>query len=165
MKRVNSIPSVTDTQAYCSWKKQWSSQEDLDVHSYIFDQCRPDHVLMFSNMLFPDFVVAEGGVFLGRNFSDEVFDTCFALASGDLSKTEQLLNVVRIYDVFGQGARDVSDDVFLQLCNVIGFSWRMVLKEKFPEKVFCVEVSNSEQNYGPDITFYQVGPLSLGAGT
>lgn len=119
---------------------------------------------MFSNMLFPDFVVAEGGVFLGRNFSDEVFDRCIALASGDLSKTEQLLNVVRIYDVFGQGARDVSDDVFLQLCNVIGFSWRMVLKEKFPEKIFCVEVSNSEQNYGPDITFYQVGPLSLGSG-
>ncbi|MBK5374406.1 hypothetical protein JFT81_07145 [Pseudomonas sp. TH43] len=165
MKRVNSIPSVTDTQAYGSWKNQWSSQESLDVHSYIFDQCRPDHVLLFSKMFFPDFVVAKGGVFLERNFSNEVFDRCFVLASGDLPKTEQLLNVVRIYDVFGQGASDVSDDVFLQLCNVIGFAWRMVLKEKFPEKVFCVEVSNSEQNYGPDITFYQVGPLSLGVGT
>lgn len=161
MKRVNSIPSVTDTQAYCSWKKQWSSQEDLDVHSYIFDQCRPDHALLFSKMFFPDFVVVEGGVFLERNFSNEAFDRCFGLAAGDLSKTERLLNAVKIYDVFGQGASDVSEDIFLQLCNVIGFAWRMVLKEKFPEKVFCVEVSNSQQNYGPDITFYQVGPLSF----
>ena len=163
MKRVNSIPSVTDNPAYCSWKKQWSSQEGLDVYSYIFDQCQPEHILLFSKMLFPDFVVKEGGVFLARNFSTEVLDRCSGLASGDISKTEKLLNVVRFYDVFGQVAAGVSDDVFLQLCNVIGFAWRMVLKEKFPEKVFCVEVSNSEQNYGPDITFYQVGSLSPGA--
>ncbi|WP_085690327.1 MULTISPECIES: hypothetical protein [unclassified Pseudomonas] len=157
MKRVNSIPSVTDTQAYDSWKKQWSSQEGLDVYSYIFDQCQPEHILLFSKMFFPDFVVNEGGVFLARNFSAEVFDSCLGLASGDLSKTEKLLNVVRVYDVFGQVVDNVPDDVFVQLCNVIGFAWHMVLKEKFSERVFCVEVSNSEQNYGPDVTFYQVG--------
>ncbi|MFW9078701.1 hypothetical protein ACOI9X_05380 [Pseudomonas sp. P2757] len=40
---------------------------------------------------------------------------------------------------------------------MIELAWRMVLKEKFPEKSFCVEAENSEQNYGPVITFYQVG--------
>jgi hypothetical protein len=32
----------------------------------------------------------------------------------------------------------------------------MVLKEKFPDKLFSVEVSNSDENYGPVVTFYQV---------
>ncbi len=66
------------------------------------------------------------------------------------------MNNVHVYELFEQCADDVSDSIFLQLRNVLAFSWGMVLKEKFPEKKFFVEVSDSESNYGPVITFFQV---------
>jgi len=156
MQLINSIPLVIDTEPYDVWKQQWANQEGLDIHSYINDQCHPEQILMFSTLLFPAFVVSEEGVFLERNFSDETFARCMSLAYGDMAEAERLLNYVKIYDVFGQYGDGVSANVFLQLCEVIGFAWRMVLKEKFPDRFFNVEVSNSDENYGPVVTFYQV---------
>jgi hypothetical protein len=153
---INAIPPVIDTEQYDAWKKQWASQEGLDIHSYINDQCHPEQMLLFSTLFFPTFVVSQGGVFLERNFSVETFARCLNLASRDMAEAERLLNYVKLYDVFGQYGDGVSHSIFLQLCEVIGFAWRMVLKEKFPDKLFSVEVSNSDENYGPVVTFYQV---------
>lgn len=156
MQVINSIPWVIDTEPFDTWKQQWSNQEGLDIHSYINDQCHPEQILIFSTLLFPTFIVSEGGVFLERNFSHEAFARCVNLAAGDMAEVERLMNYVKIYDVFGQYGNGVSPRIFLQLCEMIGFAWRMVLKEKFPDTLFTVEVSNSDEDYGPVVTFYQV---------
>lgn len=98
-----------------------------------------------------------GWGFFRAKFFSETYDKCFLAASGDISEAERMLNHVLMYDVFSHCTDQVSESIFLQVCNVIELAWRMVLKEKFPEKTFCVEAENSEQNYGPVITFYQVG--------
>lgn len=156
MKIVNSVPPVSDAVKYEAWRKQWSVQEGIDIHLYISDQCHPEQMLLFSKILFPDFVVVDDGVFLERNFTKEVFDERMADSVGDVSQVERILNYVHVYDIFGQCNEVVSDSVFLQLSHVIAFSWKMVLREKFPSKSFCVEASNSEDDYGPVITFFSV---------
>lgn len=108
------------------------------------------------DVFLPDVRRVSRGVFLERNFSVETLARCLSLASHDMAEAERLLNYVKLYDVFGQYGDGVSTAIFLQLCEVIGFAWRMVLKEKFPDKLFSVEVSNSDENYGPVVTFYQV---------
>ncbi|MFJ4605623.1 hypothetical protein [Pseudomonas atacamensis] len=156
MQVINSIPLVLDTEPFDTWKQQWANQEGLDIHSYINDQCHPEQILMFSPLLFPTFIVSEGGVFLERNFSQEAYARSVNLAAGDMAEVERLMNYVKIYDVFGQFGNGVSPRIFHQLCEMIGFAWRMVLKEKFPDTLFTVEVSNSDEDYGPVVTFYQV---------
>ncbi|WP_236190330.1 hypothetical protein [Pseudomonas paraglycinae] len=155
MNGIYSIPPVTDAVKYETWKNQWAQQQGLDIFSYISDQCHPEQMLLFSKVLFPDFLTCEGGVFLERNFASETFAARMA-EMHDIRKVEQVMNNVHVYELFEQCADDVSDSIFLQLRNVLAFSWGMVLKEKFPEKKFFVEVSDSESNYGPVITFFQV---------
>ncbi|MGP6421417.1 hypothetical protein ACTZGP_21870 [Pseudomonas putida] len=156
MNGIYSIPPVTDAVNYETWKKQWTEQEGLDVFSYISDQCHPEQMLLFSKVFFPDFLTVGEGVFLERNFAFETFSARMA-EMNDVREVERIINNVHVYDLFDQCADNVSDSVFFQLCNVIAFSWRMVLKEKFPDQKFFVEVSNSESDYGPVITFFQVG--------
>jgi len=155
MNGIYTIPPVTDAVKYEAWKSQWAQQQGLDVFSYISDQCHPEQMLLFSKVLFPDFLTCEGGVFLERNFAAETFAARMA-EMHDIRKVERVMNNVHVYELFEQCANNVSDNVFLQLRNVLEFSWGMVLKEKFPEKKFFVEVSDSESNYGPVITFFQV---------
>lgn len=154
MKIVHSIPPVSDAVKYEAWKKQWSVQEGLDIHLYISDQCHPEQMLLFSKILFPGFIIINDGVFLERNFTKEVFDDRMAEAGGDISEVERILNYVHVYDIFGQCNEIVSESVFLQLSHMIAFSWRLVLREKFPGKRFRVEALSSEDYYGPVITFF-----------
>ncbi|MBP5134117.1 hypothetical protein HUT02_35735, partial [Pseudomonas protegens] len=63
---------------------------------------------------------------------------------------------IHLYDVFSGTASDVGDVIFEQLADIFAVSWRLVLKDKFPEKKFSVEVSNTEQDYGPTIIFFQI---------
>lgn len=157
MNRISSTPPINDAVKYEAWKNQWVDQKGVGVYSYISEQCHPEQMLLFSKVFFPDFLVVDGGVFLERNFTTEVFNARMVELNGDLARVEKILNNVHIYDLFDQCAEDVSDSIFLQLCNVLSFSWRLVLKEKFPTRLFCVEFCNSEKNYGPVITFYQLG--------
>jgi hypothetical protein len=66
------------------------------------------------------------------------------------------MNHTHLYDIFSGCADEVDDVVFEQLAEIVALSWRLVLKDKFPGIKFSVDVSNSDQDYGPTVTFYQV---------
>jgi len=76
--------------------------------------------------------------------------------NGDVCAVEKIMNHTHLYDIFAGCSDDVDDVVFEQLAEVVALSWRLVLKDKFPESKFVVDVSNSDQDYGPTVTFYQV---------
>ncbi|WP_242167922.1 MULTISPECIES: hypothetical protein [unclassified Pseudomonas] len=141
---------------YERWKSQWKDQSELVESCFISDVVHPEDVLVFSTVLFPDFVVYESGVFLESGFTVEAFSSWMQSCNSDVVAVEKVLNHVHLYDVFAGCSDRVDEAVYEQLCNLIAQSWRMVLLSKFPEKKFCVQAIVSDQEYGPVVTFSQV---------
>ncbi|WP_212748489.1 hypothetical protein, partial [Escherichia coli] len=71
------------------------------------------------------------------------------------SSVESILNHVNIYDIFSGKGEEVPDSIFIQIANVLKFSWEVSLAKCFLNKRFVVEASFSDMEYGPTLTFYQ----------
>ncbi|WP_340146342.1 hypothetical protein [Pseudomonas poae] len=131
-------------------------KSEIDELSYLSTQCHPEDVLLSSKLFFPDFVVVGEAVFLEAKYEDKVFDCWLKQFEGDLQATEKMINHTHLYDVFDGYSEDVDDKVFEQVAEVVALSWRLVLANNYPKKKFNVEVSSSDQDYGPVVSFYQV---------
>lgn len=156
MIKINTLNPLVGLSRYQSWKSRWAEEDNVDEFSYISSMCNPEDVLLMSKLFFPDFVVVGGGVFLGVKYSKDIFDSWIGQFDGDLQETEKMINHTHLYDVFDGCSEEVDNRVFEQLAEVLALSWRLVLSEKFPEKKIKVEILNSDQDYGPIITFYQM---------
>ncbi len=156
MKKIHVIPRLNGLVRYERWRSEWGEGSEVDEYSYLSHMCHPEDMLLSCKLLFPDFVSVGGGVFLGSRYDRELFDTWFEKLGGNLQATEKVINHTHLYDVFDGCSDDVDDRVFEQLANVMALSWQLVLREKFPSKTFKVEVSNTDQDYGPVISFYQI---------
>lgn len=156
MIEIKTIKPFRNLIKYESWKSGWMEEDGVDIFSYISDMCNPEYFLLSCKLLFPDFVVIKGAVFLENRFSSDIFYCWLKQLNGDVHAVEKIMNHMHLYDVFGGSLDDVDDAVLAQLSEVIALSWRLVLKDKFPEREFSVEVSNTDQDYGPIVTFYQV---------
>ncbi|WP_238337669.1 hypothetical protein [Pseudomonas sp. SWRI51] len=154
--KVNTIHPMIGLVRYESWKSEWAKKDEIDELSYISNNCSPEDVLLSSKLFFPDFIVDGDGVFLESKYDGVVVESWLEQFGGDLQATERMINHTHIYDVFEGCSEDVDDRVFEQLAEVIALSWRLVLREKFADKVFSVVVSNSDQDYGPVVTFFQI---------
>ncbi len=150
------IHPLTTSTRYRKWESGWGDKSGLDYFSYISDVCNPEDALIFCGLLFPAFIERAGGVFLDGRFDQENFAQWSERLNGNVYEVERLINHVHVYDVFSGCSEDVADSVFEKLSEVIGFCWEVALKNKFPHKKFKVEVSNSDQDYGPVVTFFQV---------
>ncbi|MGL3340598.1 hypothetical protein ACSVJE_21170, partial [Pseudomonas aeruginosa] len=73
----------------------------------------------------------------------------------DIQPVERFINHTHIYDIFSGCNEDVEDEIFEQLAHMLSLSWRLILKEKFPDRDFSVLLSCSDQDYGPTITFFR----------
>lgn len=140
---------------YAHWKEQWLKPQDIDIFSYIGMEGDPEKALAFCAVLFPSFIVRDNAVFLDFNYSDAGYEEWYRPFQGDISLLESVINHVHLFDVFSHSS-GIEEVVFVQLANVIALSWNMLLRDKFPDRNFCVEMSNIEQDYGPIITFFQV---------
>lgn len=156
MIKINTLNTFSGLARYELWKSGWEKKDQVDEYSYISNMCHPEEVLLCSKLFFPGFVCAGGGVFIESRYNDDLFNCWLERFSGDLQATEKMINHTHLYDVFEGCSEEVDDKVFEQLAEVFAFSWRLLLDKKFPDKNFKVEVSNSDQDYGPVVTFYQV---------
>lgn len=111
--------------------------------------------MLSCRIFFPDFVVVENGVFLERNYNGDAFLSWLEIFGGDLHAVERMINHTHLYDLFDGCVEEVDDRVFEQLAEVLVFSWKLILENKFPDRRFDVKISNSEQEYGPVVTFCQ----------
>ena len=153
---VNTIKPFVGLSRYESWKSHWAEKSTVDIFSYVSEICSPEDVMLFCRLLFPDFVVRDDAVFLESRYDAAIFDVWLEQLNGDVNAVERVMNQIHLYDVFSGTASDVGDVIFEQLADIFAVSWRLVLRDKFPEKKFSVEVSNTEQDYGPTIIFFQI---------
>lgn len=155
MMKINALNEFFGLSRYELWKSGWDNKSQVDEYSYISDQCNPEDVLLSCRIFFPDFVVVENGVFLERNYNSDAFLSWLEIFGGDLHAVERMINHTHLYDLFDGCVEEVDDRVFEQLAEVLVFSWKLILENKFPDRRFDVKISNSEQEYGPVVTFCQ----------
>jgi hypothetical protein len=154
--KISTIGPLVGLARYGAWKLQWADQDGIDEFAYISTECNPEDLLLSSKLFFPDFVMANGGVFLDHKYDESTFEIWFKQFNGDLQATEKMINHTHLYDVFDGCLVGVDDKVFEQLAEIFALSWRMLLNKNFPDKRFAVDASNSDKDYGPIITFYQI---------
>lgn len=118
-----------------NWKdiKKLISQEDS---SYI------------ESILNPEVVEFEGGFYLKDKFDSEYFLDWQKRIKGNTNK-EKFINHIHIYDIIGN-VENENEDLFVSIGEYIESSWKLNLGNKF-----VVVFSNSEDDYGPTLTFYR----------
>ena len=154
--KINTIRPFSGLSRYELWASSWAEKDNIDIFSYVSAVCSPEDCLLFCRLLFPDFFVSQGAVILNAKYDHDVFFVWLKKFDGDVRAVEEIMNHTHLYDVFSGCNDEVDDVVFEQLAELVSLSWRLVLKDKFPERKFSVEVSNSDQDYGPTVTFYQI---------
>jgi hypothetical protein len=92
---------------------------------------------------------------LERNFDVDVFHLWLSQFEGNTPAVQKMINHTHIYDMFDACTEAVGEEIFEQLAHAVATSWRIVLNAKCPEIDFVVDVSNTDQDYGPTITFFQ----------
>lgn len=157
MKKINTIKPLSGLNRYELWRGQWADRSSINIFSYVSDICNPEDSLLFCKLLFPDFVVVDEAVILESNYDGDIFSAWFEKLDGDVGAVERVMNHTHLYDVFAGCSDEVDDVVFEQLCEIVALAWRLVLRDKFPERLFLVDISNTDQDYGPVVTFSQVG--------
>ncbi|EFE3929245.1 hypothetical protein JOW62_27880 [Escherichia coli] len=154
MRLIETLPMNYSLGKYESWKNQWSDKSLLDFSVYISEEIHPEDFLISSRLFFPDFIEVNDCVFLsGRYVESNYNDWMEKLKSK--SSVESILNHVNIYDIFSGKGEEVPDSIFIQIANVLKFSWEVSLAKCFLNKRFVVEASFSDMEYGPTLTFYQ----------
>lgn len=156
MIKLKTFEPLYGLHRYPAWRAGWADKKSIDVFSYISSECNPEDLLLCSKLLLPDFVVVDGAVFLEHKYDAGAFDSWSTQFGGDLCAIEKMVNHTHTYDVFEGCTDDIDEAVFTQLAEVFSLSWRLLLRDKFPDREFCVDVRNSDQEYGPVVTFYQV---------
>ncbi len=133
------------------WGEKFSPPLDNPWMSQINFERTPDEFMSVARLLLPEFIVHQGGVFLRSQFTEASFDQWFVELK-NLTAVERMLNHVHVYDVFGN-ADNATEEEFLQVAKLLHRTWDFSLSKVFPEHQFDVDIYNSEQDYGPTITF------------
>ncbi|MFK3774463.1 hypothetical protein [Pseudomonas sp. NPDC089406] len=157
MPEIKTIKPFNGLRKYTQWASLWADPSTVDILGYVSEVCHPEDCLVFCRLLLPDFTVAKGGVFLSDKYSEEGVEAWIRHLDGDMRAVERVVNHTHMYDVFACCKDDVEDIIYLQLAEIIAVSWRLVLKQKIPDRDFIVNVSNTDQDYGPTIELFQVG--------
>ncbi len=139
---------------YNAWKNSWSDPESITLDSYVSFNIHPEDALITYGVLFQEFIQIDECVFLKKHF-DEANYKSWQDKLDNNAQIEKVINHIHLYDVFANCQDNVEDDIFEALAEKVGYFWRLRLSNEFPDKNFIVEVSNTDQNYGPEVVFYQ----------
>lgn len=154
MKIRDPLPDWCEPQTINSWGKDCSPPLDEAWLDYINLLVHPDTVTVAGRMLLPSFVEHEGGVFLRDGFTLEGY-LRWEAELGDLQAIERMLNHRHVYDLFS-ASDNISEASYAGVASLMGQTWGLSLKACFPDRRFKIEVSNTDEDYGPTLTFWSL---------
>jgi hypothetical protein len=134
------------------WAEEVSPPSKNACLDYLSYYVHPDVVRLVGRLLIPAFVEHEGGVFLRSQFSFKGYAD-WKKKLGDVVAIEKVINHQHVYDLFAtQG--EVAEASFEGVANLMAQSIRLALCYEFPDRVFNVYVTNTDQDYGPIVCFH-----------
>ncbi|WNW12258.1 hypothetical protein RRX38_14265 [Pseudomonas sp. DTU_2021_1001937_2_SI_NGA_ILE_001] len=155
MKKIETTLPLSGLKRYEKWKSTWKNQEEVDEFSYISSVCYPEDCLIFCKLLFPDFILVMDSVFLEQKYDQKNWEQWKKSLNNNRQLIEKTINHTHLYDIFEENPEDIEDAIFKQIAERVLLSWTLILKKQFPDRDFHVEISDSEQDYGPTVTSYQ----------
>lgn len=127
---------------------------------YAFSVGSAVQALTYGKVFCPDFLILEDMVFLASAVEDEddvnrVLQY-FQKVRGEKGLVEASFNITEITNLIGGRPGDGDEGVELLLARLLHESWTALLKAKFPERQFVVEIIGAAENDDETaITFYQ----------
>lgn len=162
MADVQGVPEL-DTATLPVFQKYKQENEswipNFSMWSYLNLRADFDLAAAFTKLFWPDFVEADGCILLKEHYDAENFRYWLARYNGDGRATEAMINHLHIRDLFLNSPTDVEypEQLHEYLVNALMFGWKQALATRFPNKQFVFTIRH---NYGPEISFQQVGDVS-----
>lgn len=137
---------------FLAWKNKWSNPKDMDKFEYISSNVHPEDFLITKELLFPELVAYDDGIFLSKNFSIEVYQSMLPKNKTEIEKD---FNAFKVFELFEGCTDTVNEESFEEIGKLIQQAWTYYLNSKFPDKNILVELIIDESNYGPIVRFFQ----------
>lgn len=152
MTRPDKFPDFLD-----EWREV--NGEDFTPISYLYQPDSVRFVIAAQWLYVPDFVEYRGGVFrseLPRGLGDRKranLDGWFDKFDGDVSKVENVGNLLALWGSVLASDTDQYDEDLSQLARTLAKTWDALLRVEFPDRAFQVEVYDDDDE-GPQVTFF-----------
>lgn len=144
--------SSKNNKRFLQWKNKWSNPGEIDEFEYISYNVHPEDFLITKELLFPELIEFDGGIFLHKYFSLELYQSMLPRNKKDIEKD---LNALKVFELFEGCSDTVNEETFEEIGKLIQQAWTYYLHSKYPGKNILVELIVDESNYGPIVRFFQ----------
>lgn len=128
---------------------------DISLIDYIYFTSYPDTTISNIKLLFPDFIEYKNMIFLKENFNNENVDNWINSNNYSKEQIEKVINHVHIRSLYQDRYSEIyNNEVFIYIAKYMLKTFRIQLKESFPDKNFNVEIIDELEDI--QIVFYQV---------
>ena len=141
--------------------RKYEPSENFVLTDYAFKYGSPLDLLMYSKILWPDFIEIEGMVFCSILVEDKEDEqrvlNYFIESKGDKQKTEQSFNLIEIpSSLFGKNANEADAEILLMIANLLCEMWLSRLALSYPTRKFRFRILAPEET-GDELAvmFYQ----------
>ena len=163
MMERDPLPGWSQPAAIEEWGSKCSPPIDRAWLTHLNFFVHPDVVVAAGRLLLPKFVEHEGGVFLETNFTLKGYSE-WSARMADLSEVEKMINHQHVYDLFSV-PDDIPEESYLGVANLLAETINLALRVCYPERKFCVAVSNTDQDYGPTVSFHSLSSAAGSSGS
>ena len=156
MKIKDPLPYWSEPQWIVEWGKSFENPITPAWDSYVNMETRPEDLIVFYRLAFPKFVEVHNCIVLEMKNEELTHQAVqsFLSQGNSTSRTEELYNSTSVFDLCSN-ATNVPEKVFIQMADLLAFSWKLALDRCFPKYSFEICISNTDKNYGPTVTFYR----------
>lgn len=128
---------------------------NISLIDYIYFTSDPDTTISNIKLFFPDLIEYEGMIFLKENFNNENVDNWINYNNYSKKQIEKVINHVHIRSLYQDIYSETYDsEVFIYIAKYMIKTFKIQLKECFPDKDFNVEIIDEYEDI--QITFYQL---------
>ena len=148
---MNNIIKLKDFEL---WK---NSNNKMDINNYltaIIDHYKipSDFLILFSDLIFPEFIVLEEMIFFKNHFKEDYFNR-LKKEKNSCDEIEYWMNLILISSYFPDSNEFIDHALFF--AEKLKKSIDLKLKNDFPNKIFSVDFTHDQSNDDILFTFYQ----------
>jgi hypothetical protein len=126
------------------------------LSEYAWLKLTPDVLVSTISLLWPRFIVHDGGYFFEDCFSQEVFEQWMARFAGDIRETERMMNHRHVRDLI-QDQSGLSEQLIRFIGEALVCFWRAAITSQFPNVSVVVTSEWDAENNDAVIVIYHNG--------
>ena len=153
-KLHNFLNNIIKLKDFELWK---NSNNKMDINNYltaIIDHYKipSDFLILFSDLIFPEFIVLEEMIFFKNHFKEDYFNR-LKKEKNSCDEIEYWMNLILISSYFPDSNEFIDHALFF--AEKLKKSIDLKLKNDFPNKIFSVDFTHDQSNDDILFTFYQ----------